>query len=1205
MCPSGAPEMKLSLERCNSEDKTFGSGDLMATIQPHIFVPSPMTARKKRLDKTFDKVKLQANRDLVFFLSDLRKAYGYKICNEYVPRLEQSSPADSLSDSTELIESLKTIMLIAQRCLDEPIHTFKDSITSEVDRLEEMRKGCSFPELKHWYTRLLFILTRCSRLLIQEHSKQSHYKSRINRMHNSGPYTELRGKQMFDSNGMIRRDGSMHQLHNYQQTEIKVRNDINERFMCSPHPFPRDEVWKNEKNIDSEGESMLIKNMDEIREGVGCICLHCDSSDESYVESRSSRKNSYIEKVELNTKCNECAENSIRPWHNPLSVGRSKKIQTIVGPNVIHEQRTTVKGSGVESFCFRSSYQKGHHGSHMKNNRKSPLGRDPHSQPASQTTKENSTLFSPGCSVNSLFSEIMVGSEDPHNLMTPFNRNKNYFDPNNTPGEVSKWRQNKVSPDFLSAERTPSSGDSFSCSKSNGLLKNLYRNQDAPFLLEKRIEECDFPQCEFGSSSGGNSSRDPCVPKLQQQEWKESTPVFNSQGEPFLHSPAALEEYGSATIDDFEIIKLISRGAFGRVYLARKKSNGELFALKVMRKADLVRKNMVQSARNERNILAIANNPFVIRFYYSFTSKDNLYIVMEYSPGGDLASLLKSLGALDEDALRQYAAEIVLALEYCHDQGIIHRDLKPDNVLIAADGHVKLTDFGLSCFGVIDRTDPMTQAMDTCSGTHSASNSFPSSPIKSVQTLAHNGSIRPSSGCDAEPQHMASLLQSSEMHYSPNQTSLLQRTIIASSHVDQGRELASRTSSTTSSPVKPRLVVAEEEVQHAVGTPDYLAPELLLGTGHGMEVDWWSLGVILFEAVTGSPPFNDDSPEKIFHNILERKITWPEPGNLSDTIIDLIDNLLCPDPDQRLGRYGAEEVMVHPWFSGIDWEELARQKEDAFVPFVPAPSNETDTSYFISSKEISQKSIALDLDSAWESSQLIPFEKFHDGLEHLDPSVYEKDLIHSPKNQESIQTRDNFYFNSRYNDETFKPTTNIISNRRELDLQETCSSPRVLKPSFEEKAAPLINIDGIANDSMTSKADFGNDIKVDLLPSRSGKLYSYSVLTSPKISKINRHSVDVSMTENRSWCGSTCSKNDGSLKSCKNESNSLHEQICKRLSSHLHKCNSPTYSDVDWGEFDRPVDIEAVRSAASSPQRLPSKSCISYIHHISGDSDTL
>ena len=382
-------------------------------------------------------------------------------------------------------------------------------------------------------------------------------------------------------------------------------------------------------------------------------------------------------------------------------------------------------------------------------------------------------------------------------------------------------------------------------------------------------------------------------------------------------TPAAT--FASMCIDDFEIIKPISRGAFGRVYLARKRATGDLYAVKVMRKADLVRKNMVQSARNERNILAMANNPFVVRFFYSFTSRDNLYIVMEYAPGGDLASLLRALGALEEDTARQYAAEATLALEYCHAQGIIHRDLKPDNVLISGDGHVKLTDFGLSCFGVIDRTDPHPRvAMGMNSGP------FPSSPNAKM--------LR------------ATAVSAPELLQSPASKADLRAAVAVAA-----------------TQASPRLMVGGDESQHAVGTPDYLAPELLLGTGHGLAADWWSLGVVLFEMVGGAPPFSAPTPEGIFQNILERNIAWPSPEDcsISAELVDLLDRLLESDPERRLGQRGAAEVKMHPWFRGVDWADLARQK----VAFVPEPSDETDTSYFLSSKEVSQMSLALDLDS--------------------------------------------------------------------------------------------------------------------------------------------------------------------------------------------------------------------------------------------------
>ena len=152
--------------------------------------------------------------------------------------------------------------------------------------------------------------------------------------------------------------------------------------------------------------------------------------------------------------------------------------------------------------------------------------------------------------------------------------------------------------------------------------------------------------------------------------------------------------------EDFEIVKPISRGAHGKVHLCRKRATGDVYAMKVMRKKDLIYKNMVSQAMAERDALINTDNPFIVKLYYSFSSTRHVYIVTEFAVGGDLSSLLQQFGRLEESHCRQYAAEITLALEYCHERGIIHRDVKPDNLLIAANGHLKLTDFGLSKIGV-------------------------------------------------------------------------------------------------------------------------------------------------------------------------------------------------------------------------------------------------------------------------------------------------------------------------------------------------------------------------------------------------------------------------------------------------------------------------------------------------------------------------
>ncbi|KAJ6888253.1 serine/threonine protein kinase IREH1 isoform X1 [Populus alba x Populus x berolinensis] len=324
------------------------------------------------------------------------------------------------------------------------------------------------------------------------------------------------------------------------------------------------------------------------------------------------------------------------------------------------------------------------------------------------------------------------------------------------------------------------------------------------------------------------------------------------------------------SIDDFEIIKPISRGAFGRVFLAKKRATGDLFAIKVLKKADMIRKNAVESILAERDILISVRNPFVVRFFYSFTCRENLYLVMEYLNGGDMYSLLRNLGCLDEDVARVYIAEVVLALEYLHSLRVVHRDLKPDNLLIAHDGHIKLTDFGLSKVGLINSTDDL------------------SGPAVSGTSML----------VDDEPQ------------------------LSTSEHQRERRKKRS-----------------------AVGTPDYLAPEILLGTGHGTTADWWSVGVILFELIVGIPPFNAEHPQTIFDNILNCKIPWPRvPEEMSPEAHDLIDRLLTEDPHQRLGAGGASEVKQHVFFKDINWDTLARQK----AAFVPSSESALDTSYFTS-----------------------------------------------------------------------------------------------------------------------------------------------------------------------------------------------------------------------------------------------------------------
>ncbi|KAF8934346.1 hypothetical protein BGZ58_005774 [Dissophora ornata] len=395
----------------------------------------------------------------------------------------------------------------------------------------------------------------------------------------------------------------------------------------------------------------------------------------------------------------------------------------------------------------------------------------------------------------------------------------------------------------------------------------------------------------FGASSGGASSV------------LSSTPPYKSR---------------VPSIQDFEIIKPISRGAFGKVYLARKKTTKDLYAIKILKKADMVRKNMVNHVLAERRVLALTRTPFVVQLFYAFASKDYLYLVMEYVIGGDLSSLLAVFGSFDEDMAKMYIAECVLALEYLHSNGITHRDLKPDNMLVNAEGHIKLTDFGLSRITVPDQNDVFN---------------WPEyKPEYKTPSLTRRHM----------PRTTAALSNASFRGSKARKSS---STAANSSEKGQGsNKAASPPTSPPSSVYHTSTLSGRTARRHRgsskalLGTPDYLAPELLLGIGHGAAVDWWSLGVCLFEFLTGYPPFMDEAPEAIFKNILNHDIQWPEYG-LSREAHDLINKLLSRDPTHRPSP---AELKAHPFFRGVDWENIRNQE----APFIPAPNDNTDTSYF-------------------------------------------------------------------------------------------------------------------------------------------------------------------------------------------------------------------------------------------------------------------
>lgn len=459
------------------------------------------------------------------------------------------------------------------------------------------------------------------------------------------------------------------------------------------------------------------------------------------------------------------------------------------------------------------------------------------------------------------------------------------------------------------------------------------------------------------------------------------------------------------SIKDFEIVKPISKGAFGSVYLSKKKSTGDYFAIKVLKKADMVAKNQVTNVKAERAIMMWqGESDFVAKLYWTFSSKDYLYLVMEYLNGGDCASLVKVLGGLPEDWAKKYLAEVVLGVEHLHSRGIVHRDLKPDNLLIDQKGHLKLTDFGLSRMGLIGRQKRHLKSPKEStppdilkSGPFARNTSIASSRSASFDL---QGSHSPSSTPVMTPDLAGSIGQPS--YFSLNKDTTLRRQhsrrksgyrtdsgnsdtfnvmfrnfslnddasqrgapIEEETHSEGGESPdpyalqpsisnASMHTPPQSGMLPPPMALFDPEDQNRrfVGTPDYLAPETINGLGQDEMSDWWSLGCILFEFLFGYPPFHADNPEKVFENILARRIDWPDEEEMLMVSIeakDIMDQLMTVNPKVRLGANiqekfssGGEEIRRHAWFSSINWETLLEDE----AQFVPAPENPEDTEYF-------------------------------------------------------------------------------------------------------------------------------------------------------------------------------------------------------------------------------------------------------------------
>ena len=351
------------------------------------------------------------------------------------------------------------------------------------------------------------------------------------------------------------------------------------------------------------------------------------------------------------------------------------------------------------------------------------------------------------------------------------------------------------------------------------------------------------------------------------------------------------------SINDFEIIKPIGKGGFGEVNICRNKENKKIYAMKRMTFEQLKYKNGLLNFLAEKDILSINNNNvWMTQLRFSFIDNQYLYLIMDYCPGGDLMSYLINRDTLEETEARFYIAEIILCVDSLHKMNCIHRDLKPDNILIGKDGHIKLSDFGLS-FISREKLFPFTE--------------------NKTEKIIPGLFFRKTSAEEDE--------KNIEIKNSIN---------------DSNKSIKSAKSF--------QNIIAYS----GVGSPDYMAPELILNEnnkGYGGEIDWWSVGAIFYEMLVGIPPFLSDTPqatcEKIVH--YQKYLKIPDQIKISNEAEKLIFGFLT-EPKKRLGINGIDEIKKKPFFKNFDWDKI----RDMSPPFIPKLDSPEDTRYFLHEKNI-------------------------------------------------------------------------------------------------------------------------------------------------------------------------------------------------------------------------------------------------------------
>ncbi|CAK4083658.1 unnamed protein product [Aphanomyces euteiches] len=348
------------------------------------------------------------------------------------------------------------------------------------------------------------------------------------------------------------------------------------------------------------------------------------------------------------------------------------------------------------------------------------------------------------------------------------------------------------------------------------------------FLLENKEPRMVSPPSD---TSINQVPRPPPPPSSATSSSSASTPT-SGEGAPHdeelereIEDELALYNTPKTSLDDFELLKVIGKGSYGKVTLVRKKGNNRLYAMKMLSKTNVKRRNQVEHTRTERRVLGFSKHPYIVHLHYAFQTKQKLYFVIDYCPGGELFFHLSRMERFPESMACFYAAEITLALDHLHSLGVVYRDLKPENILFDSVGHVLLADFGLAKEGITDGAE----------GTNSM-----------------------------------------------------------------------------------------------CGTPEYLPPEILDRVGHGTSVDWWALGMVLYEMLTGLPPWYTRNRQKLFDRVRHAPLTFPD--YVSPNAQSLIAGLLNRNPVERLGNASANDIKNHPFFASINWDDLLARK-------LPAPFN--------------------------------------------------------------------------------------------------------------------------------------------------------------------------------------------------------------------------------------------------------------------------